>query len=256
MIYYHITSTTLLRTGSDTLVGGPGQDWMYGDGGDDVFYPGPGADRVRGGPGHDTVILAGDVATGQGVYIDLWNGQGFSADAAGDVYVSIEGVIGTRYADILIGDDNDNVLNGEDGNDVIYPHGGSDVIRGGEGQDWYILDGIKGATLIDNYARDGGQDELFLSTLAKDDVILRRHEASLILTVVHRHGDEICDFGEAGPIVLQNWYKGVKYMHMMVTFEDARESLVDMSVFNPVPYISANETESALCAQFRKLLGN
>ena len=53
-----------------------------------------------------------------GVIIDLHLGSG-EGGAAGDTFESIEGLYGTRWADVLIGDGNDNVLVGSYGNDRL-----------------------------------------------------------------------------------------------------------------------------------------
>lgn len=55
-----------------------------------------GADAINGGAGLDTVSL---IYSGSGVAVDLLNGVG----EYGRTYVSIEKVIGTNFADLLIG---------------------------------------------------------------------------------------------------------------------------------------------------------
>lgn len=114
----------------NTLSGGAGSDTLNGLAGNDVLIGGPGADRLYGGDGYDTVSYAG----AQAVKVDLLTG-GKAGDAAGDVYSSIEQVIGTSYADELWGSAASDRLNGGAGNDLIDGRGGADVLVGGAGAD-------------------------------------------------------------------------------------------------------------------------
>ena len=41
-------------------------------------------------------------------------------DAEGDTLTSIENIIGSDYADLIIGDSQNNSLNGGSGNDTLY----------------------------------------------------------------------------------------------------------------------------------------
>jgi Ca2+-binding RTX toxin-like protein len=160
--------------GSDTLIGGDGNDNLRGDDGggvnqgndqllggdgDDRFKGGAGADHFDGGNGRDTVhynletTFTGDDAT-HGVIVNLSNADLSNVTVAGipsttvaahtaidtrnylDTLVSIEQVIGTGYADILVGDDGDNDLEANAGNDTVRAGGGNfDHIRGGSGTD-------------------------------------------------------------------------------------------------------------------------
>ena len=55
-----------------------------------------------------------------GVFVNLLNGVGHFGDAEGDVYKSIENVVGSEFDDILQDSDGDNTLRGEGGNDVLF----------------------------------------------------------------------------------------------------------------------------------------
>ena len=77
-----------------------------------------------------------------GVYVFLHDFDATGGDAAGDHLYSIEGVIGSAFADGLYGDDQRNVLRGEGGDDVLGGLGGDDTLDGGGGND--LLDGGAG----------------------------------------------------------------------------------------------------------------
>lgn len=102
--------------GSDSLNGGDGRDTLDG---------GAGSDFLDGGAGIDFLLYG---SSNSGVMVDLEAGFGAGGDADGDVYVNIERIIGSNFADHLIGDDNDNLIEGNDGADTLEGGAGKDVI--------------------------------------------------------------------------------------------------------------------------------
>ena len=109
--------------GNDILVGTAGIDDLSGLGGDDQLTGGKAADDIDGGDGTDTARY--DTA-GSAVSVDLLNNRGTLGDALGDRLFNIENVVGSQFADVLQGDDEDNVLTGL---------GGADTLKGGGGID-------------------------------------------------------------------------------------------------------------------------
>lgn len=105
------------------LDGAAGDDTLVGSTGDDVLIGGSGADLLIGGAGIDTADYSNALAP---VTVDLATG-GSSGDAAGDAYSSIELVVGSRFADTLVGDAQDNRFIGGLGADWIIGGGGEDT---------------------------------------------------------------------------------------------------------------------------------
>jgi Ca2+-binding RTX toxin-like protein len=143
------------NSGDDTLIGGNGVDILFGGAGNDIlegqnggdYFEGTGTDSlgnnlgtgavaVPGGRG-DTLIggdgfdLASYASAANGVTINLGNAASNSRlTAAGDTYFGIEGLIGSRFDDIITGDDSDNELTGNGvttGSDQLFGLGGNDT---------------------------------------------------------------------------------------------------------------------------------
>ena len=125
---------------NDQLNGGAGDDNLVGGAGDDLLIGSTGGDVLDGGTGNDTASYA---AAAAGVSARLWNGSFNTGEAAGDTFISIENLIGSKFADTLVGDfDEDNTLTGLGGDDVLRGLSGDDTLIGGTGSD--VLDGGSG----------------------------------------------------------------------------------------------------------------
>ena len=103
------------------LRGLAGNDELFGNGGDDTLEGGAGADKLFGDAGLDFASYASSNAA---VNINLFTNSFVGGHAAGDQVLSIEGVIGSAFADTIFADDYANVLRGEGGNDFLYSWGG------------------------------------------------------------------------------------------------------------------------------------
>ena len=148
-VYGHDYAETLdaadgVTNNDDWIYGYGGVDTIFGLGGNDNLVGGAGADRLDGGTGNDTAQYSDfDV----GVFVSLVTGRGFNGTAEGDTLVSIENVLGSAHADLLIGNDESNVLIGISGNDSLKGGGGDDLLAGGAGAD--TLDGGMGIDTAD-----------------------------------------------------------------------------------------------------------
>ena len=137
------SGATTIQVGTETLllISGDGGRWIGGRGYDDNLVGGRGSGYARrkcrrgpldGGEGRDFVTYQ---FSPSGVQVDLRAGTGRGGDASGDNLWGIENIIGSAYADILIGDDHDNVIEGR---------AGADFLLGGGGNDWVSCDYSQG----------------------------------------------------------------------------------------------------------------
>ena len=133
-VYQHVPPrVTAGSAGADVLNGSAAEDLLYGGAGNDTLRGSGGADLLDGGAGFDIADFALSPAG-----VTVWlipPGQIAGGDAAGDRLISIEGVIGSAYADRLAGDHGDNLLEGNAGNDTLFAHDGRDRYFGGAGHD-------------------------------------------------------------------------------------------------------------------------
>ncbi len=110
---------------NDTLTGDTGSNSLFGNAGDDLLSGGEGGDSLDGGDGFNTVSYQEDTNS---VTVNLVTGV--AADGWGnmDYLDSIQGVIGSAYADTLIGSDEANLLMGLAGADSLVGGGGDDTV--------------------------------------------------------------------------------------------------------------------------------
>ena len=157
--------------GNDWLFGREGQDALYGGNGNDVLSGGSGStvnnyggDLLDGGAGIDvayyrdapnTVFSVAQVGNklgmvdgrSYGISIDVVNGANNFGEAVGDVLVNVENIWGSRFDDIIRGDDNvGGQIYGFEGNDILDGRGGDDVFYGGTGADT-----ISGGAGVDDF---------------------------------------------------------------------------------------------------------
>lgn len=135
---------------ADRFVGGGGIDGFEGAGGDDLINGGEGGDVIDGGTGKDTSSYQ---SASSAVAVNLANQSLNAGEAAGDSLISIENIIGSRFADSLSGNGAANHLTGRRGGDVLFGQGGNDVLDGGPGTD-AIFGGAGNDTLIGGAGAD------------------------------------------------------------------------------------------------------
>jgi Ca2+-binding RTX toxin-like protein len=168
--------------GNDFLAGGPGSDQMSGEEGNDLLRGDGTTDTISGGAGTDTISFATGVTpgfggaypsgvpavsgfpageNGRGVYVRLDGTAACESAETGAKYAAcnggaglgggddtievseIENVIGTPFADVIVGSSGANKIYGGGGGDVIVGDGGADELFGGGDGD-YIEDSGSG----------------------------------------------------------------------------------------------------------------
>lgn len=117
--------------GNDTLIGNDGNDRLNG---------GLGADVLDGGNGFDFATYRN--ADEQVIINTRSQFPTFSQAAAGDSFISIEGVTGTAFGDSILMGGANNRLIGLGGGDFLDGGAGRDTLEGGEGAD--MLNGSTG----------------------------------------------------------------------------------------------------------------
>ena len=130
-------ASALFEQAPNALTGSAGADVLRGDDANNVLDGGRGADVLDGGgqpaDGH------GDSASyrraDDAVTVSLETGTGAGGEAAGDVLIHIENLIGSDYDDTLSGDTGANILLGGPGDDTLAGGGGADLLLGGPGVD-------------------------------------------------------------------------------------------------------------------------
>ncbi|HEU0218519.1 MAG TPA: calcium-binding protein [Stellaceae bacterium] len=120
---------------ADTLKGTSDVNVLTGGAGDDLLIGGGGYDRLDGGDGMDTVSYADAAA---GVQVGLAPGAYYNP---GNL-ISIEGLIGSAFADTLTGNDAANALSGGAGNDLLIGGLGHDTLTGGAGNDVFDINAV------------------------------------------------------------------------------------------------------------------
>jgi hypothetical protein len=146
------------------VIGGSGGDILTGNAGDNIFRGGPGNDVIDGGAGNDLLDFSDGTSGITMTLVQSSSNTAVNLAAAGlgtDTYRNMEGVIGTRFADLLTGSSGNDVLRGGTGDDTLTGGGGSDTIQGGQGADTITISGGHNQiTYAGNDLAGGGVDKV------------------------------------------------------------------------------------------------
>jgi Ca2+-binding RTX toxin-like protein len=125
-------------------------DTLRGDGNTNFLDGQVGADILDGAGGNDYAWY--NTAT-TGVTANLADTTFNTGDAAGDTYLSIEGLFGSAFNDVLTGDANQNFLRGG---------AGADTLEGGSGGDTFVFASTAdGLDHITDFSGNGGEGDVF-----------------------------------------------------------------------------------------------
>ncbi len=161
----------------DFLFGRRGNDTLDGGTGDDVLFGGVGQDVLNGGVNRDRAQYSEAL---EAVRVDLMNPGTNTGEAAGDVFISIEDLAGSRYSDALLGDLGANRLFGREGSDLLIGRQGDDYLNGGSNND--TLGGGQG----DDVMRGGHGADLFIFSQGED--IVEDFAIGTDLFAIHKAG--------------------------------------------------------------------
>ena len=134
---------------ANILKGGVGKDTLTGE---------AGGDTLDGGQDNDT---ASYIHSKSGVDVNLESGAVSGGHSAGDTLISIESVLGSKFDDVLTGDNKANALKGSNGDDTLRGGANTDILKGGSGDDT-----LDGGQSIDHVSGDAGNDTIILNQLA------------------------------------------------------------------------------------------
>jgi serralysin len=192
--------------GNDRLSGGNGADILSGGVGNDVLEGGVGADELSGSSGLD---FASYEHAATGIVTGLSSSALKTGEAFGDMYISVEGLIGSPFNDTLTGNSSKNELRGGAGNDVLRGEGGADHLEGGAAND-ILYGGTGNDTFF--FARGFGSDVIVDwqdGWFSNDVISFRGQHLSMAdleisysfwgatVSVIPSHGDQIFILGAA-----------------------------------------------------------
>lgn len=116
--------------GNDTLVGGADEDSIFAGSGNDLLIGGRDGDTLDGGAGFD--VASYEKAAGA-VTVYLLAPYLNSGEAAGDIYIGVEALTGSKFSDRLTGNSASNHIVGGLG---------ADTMAGGFGNDSYSVENV------------------------------------------------------------------------------------------------------------------
>ena len=187
-------------------------------------FEGMGGDDVITGNGNTRISYVS--ATGP-VTVDLAAGTASGDGSVGnDTFTGVSRVRGSSFADVLLGDGNNNVLEGQNGGDVLDGRGGNDTLTGGSGPDTFVYATGGGADTITDF-NHADADNIDLTGVAGvyglSDVLAAASLSS--------GTDTLIDFGNGDTLLL----KGVTPDTLVATdflFASANQPPTDIALSN------------------------
>jgi Ca2+-binding RTX toxin-like protein len=165
---------TFTGTGNFIARGNASDNIITGGAGNDTLFGGAGADQLIGGEGFDTVSY-GDAD--KGVTLNTKTGI-HTGIAAGDVYSSIEAILGSDFSDAFVGDAGINRFDGGFGMDMVSFADeaggvtldlGAPVLTGAAAGDIYTsIEVFQGTTQADSFTGSGAAAENFVGGAGAD----------------------------------------------------------------------------------------
>ncbi|WP_320174189.1 FecR domain-containing protein [Maridesulfovibrio sp.] len=163
---------------ADTFNGSSNDETFSGEAGNDTIYAGAGNDTLSGGTGINYLdgqggdkdfISFADAGSGVTVALDGANEVTFGGGAGTDVFLNIEGIIGSKYNDTLTGDDNDNYFKvGLNDNFNLATPSTYESVTGGGGSDWVQFDDLSSQYYI---VAEMNSNHVFVKSTSDNSVV-------------------------------------------------------------------------------------
>lgn len=207
----------------DLLNGDNSSNYLSGSSGDDNLRGRGGADTLSGGSGNDTADYADSTAF---VNVSLqtgYTGGGAGNHATGDVFFSIENLVGSQYADLLNGNSANNVLEGRQGADFLNGNDGIDTLSyassgafvnvsllsgfagGGAGSHaigdtWSNMENLRGSAYNDLLSGDNGANRL--EGMAGNDSLRGNNGVDVFVFADNFGNDTVQDFQDGAELFI------------------------------------------------------
>ena len=177
-----------LTAGGLTVTGGVNTNNVF-------FVDVAGGNRIDGGGTGNTVNY---IASGTGVTATLSGPNGpQTAPPGSDVLLNIANIAGSKFDDILTGNELKNSLVGGFGNDTLRGGKGDDLLAGLMGDDTYVFSRGDGADFITEMVEGGSHNVVsFLAGVSADQLWFRQVGTNL----------EISTIGTTDKITIGGWY--------------------------------------------------
>ena len=161
------------------------------------FVDAAGGNRIDGGGTGNTVNY---VASSTGVTATLSGANGpVTAPPGSDVLLNIANIAGSKFDDVLTGNELKNALVGGFGNDILRGGKGDDTLAGMQGDDTYLFARGDGADIIVEVEEAASHNVVsFLAGVSADQLWFRQVGTAL----------EVSTIGTADKITINGWYSG------------------------------------------------
>ncbi len=171
--------------GNDTIVTGSGNDFIIVQ---------DGKKNIDTGLGNDTVSYE---KSKSGVYVSL------NSDNNSDTLKNVENLKGSKFDDILVGDNKNNTLKGNSGNDILEGKGGSDTLDGGEGVDLVDYTNSENSSVVNLKNNYSNENDKYINIEGvkgsrNDDVIVTNDENNIVFA---NNGADNISLGNGNDIV-------------------------------------------------------
>ena len=160
------------------------------------FVDTPGGNVLDGGGAGNTLNYVGAGAGATVVFAPV--GTALAARAGVDVVANFANVVGSKFDDVLIGNELKNVLVGGLGNDTLQGGKGDDILAGALGNDTYVFGRGDGADMINEGEDTLGRDVVsFLAGISADQLWFRQVGTAL----------EVSTIGTTDKVTINGWYE-------------------------------------------------